>query len=115
MRRLSLLASILVAAILIAAVARATAAQEGATTAPADLPSVLAEWEAAMATHDPDRILALYAADAIWEEVPLNLVARGAAEIRAHLERLFAATPDIAYDVTGGFVAGDRATAEWSI
>src|SRR5687767_9481925 len=112
MRRLSLLASLLA---VIATGAAIAVAQEGTPATPAALPPLLAEWEAAMATHDPDRILALYTNDAVWEEVPLNLVARGPEEIRAHLERLFAATPDIAYDVTAGFVAGDRAAAEWAI
>jgi steroid delta-isomerase-like uncharacterized protein len=79
---------------------------------PAALPPLLAAWEAAMATHDPDQILALYTADALWEEVALNVSARGGDEIRAHLERVFAATPDITYDLTIGFVAGDRAAAE---
>jgi steroid delta-isomerase-like uncharacterized protein len=82
---------------------------------PSALPPVLAAWEAAMATHDPDQILALYTADAVWEEVPLGLVATGQSEIRAHLERLFAATPDITYDVTGGFATASEAVAECTI
>src|SRR5687768_7174515 len=114
MHRLSILVSVL--AVLGLAVPLGAGAQDADPAAtPLALPPLLIEWEAAMATHDPDRILALYADDAVWEEVPLNLVARGQAEIRAHLERVFAATPDIAYDVTGGFAAGDRAAAEWTI
>jgi steroid delta-isomerase-like uncharacterized protein len=115
MRRLSLLASLLAAAAVIAAAALVAVAQEAAPATPAALPPLLTDWGAAMATHDPDRILALYAADAVWEEVPLNLVLNGSDEIRAHLGRLFAATPDIAYDVTGGFATGDRAAAEWIV
>jgi steroid delta-isomerase-like uncharacterized protein len=68
-----------------------------------------------MATHDPDRILALFAADAAWQEVPLNVDARGQAAIRAHLEGPFSATPDIAYDVAEGFATGDRMAAEWTV
>ncbi len=114
MHRLPVLA--LVLAVLGLAVLPDAGAQEASPAAtPPALPPLLAEWEAAMATHDPDRILALYAADAVWEEVPLNLVARGTEEIRAHLEGLFAATPDIDYDVTGGFATDDRAVAEWTI
>jgi steroid delta-isomerase-like uncharacterized protein len=82
---------------------------------PSALPTVLTEWEAAMATHDPDHILALYTTDAVWEEVPLGLVATGQPEIREHLEQLFAATPDITYDVTGGFATANEAVAEWTI
>jgi steroid delta-isomerase-like uncharacterized protein len=111
MRRLPVLVSVL--AVLGLAILPGAGAQEASPAATS--PALLAEWEAAMATHDPDRILALYADDAVWEEVPLNLVTRGTEEIRAHLERLFTATPDIVYDVTGGFAADDRAVAEWSI
>jgi hypothetical protein len=51
-----------------------------------------------------------------WEGVPLGLVARGTEEIRVHLGLLFAANaPDIAYDLTGSFAAGDRAAAEWPV
>jgi steroid delta-isomerase-like uncharacterized protein len=114
MYRLFVLVSLL--AVLGLAVPSGVGAQDANPAAtPSALPPLLAEWEAAMATHDADQILALYADDAVWEEVPLNLAARGHAEIRAHLERLFAATPDIAYDVTGGFAAGDRAATEWAI
>src|SRR5688572_21221709 len=114
MHRLPVLASVL--AVLGLVVLPGAGAQEASpATTPAALPPPLAAWEAAMATRDPGQILALFTDDAVWEEVPLTLVARGPAEIGAHLERLFAATPDIAYDVTGGFAAGDRAAAEWVI
>jgi steroid delta-isomerase-like uncharacterized protein len=114
MHRLPILASVL--AVLCLAVLPGVSAQEASPAAtPPALPPLLAEWEAAMATHDPDRILALYAADAVWEEVPLNLVARGTEEIRAHLEGLFAATADIAYDVASGFATADRMAAEWTV
>lgn len=114
MQRLAVLVSVF--AVLSLAVLPEAGAQEASPAAPPpDLPPLLVEWEAAMATHDPDLILALYADDAVWEEVPLNLVASGTEEIRAHLERLFAATPDIAYDVTGGFATADRAVAELTI
>ena len=54
-----------------------------------------AEWEAAMATHDPDRILALFTDDALWEEVPLNVAARGTEAIREVLAGLPADAPAI--------------------
>jgi steroid delta-isomerase-like uncharacterized protein len=87
----------------------------GQEATPPALPALLGEWEAAMATHDPDQILTLFTDDALWEEVALNVAASGPEAIRAHLEGVFAATPDISYDVTGGFAAGDRMAAEWII
>jgi steroid delta-isomerase-like uncharacterized protein len=108
---LSVLISVLT--VLSLAVPSRVGAQDAA--APPDLPPFLSTWESAMASHDPDRILALHATDAVWEEVPLNLVARGHEEIHAHLERLFSATPDITYDVTAGFATGDQAVADWTV
>src|SRR5262245_55065564 len=61
------------------------AAQEASPTATAaTLPPLVAEWQAAVASHDLDRILALFTPDGIWEEVPLNVFAQGQDAIRAH-------------------------------
>ena len=45
----------------------------------------------------------------------IGLAARGPDQIRAHLERLFTAAPDIDYEVTSGFVADDHAVVEWVV
>jgi steroid delta-isomerase-like uncharacterized protein len=79
------------------------------------LPPLLAQWLAAFNAGDSERLLALYTDDAQWQEVAIGLDAQGPDQIRAHLERLFAATPDIAYAPTGGFVAGDHAVLEWVV
>jgi steroid delta-isomerase-like uncharacterized protein len=93
-----------------------TAAQEASPAAsPAALPPLLAEWAVAINSGDADQVLALYTDDALWEEVAIGLAARGPDEIRAHLDGLFAAVPDITFDVTSGFVAGDRAVVEWVV
>jgi steroid delta-isomerase-like uncharacterized protein len=83
--------------------------------APADLPPVLAEWAAAVNSGDVDRVLALFTDDGVWEEVAIGLAAQGPDEIGAHLDRLFTAVPDFNFDVTSGFVAGDRALVEWTV
>jgi steroid delta-isomerase-like uncharacterized protein len=91
-------------------------AQEASPAAsPAALPPVLAEWAAAVNAGDVDQVLALFTADGVWEEVAIGLVAQGPDEIRAHLERLFTAVPDITFDVSNGFVADDRAVVEWTV
>jgi steroid delta-isomerase-like uncharacterized protein len=92
------------------------AAQEGSPAAsPEALPPLLAEWLAAFNAGDPDRLLTLYADDALWEEVAIGLSARGPEQIRTHLETLFAAVPDIAYEVTDAVVTDDRAVLEWVV
>jgi steroid delta-isomerase-like uncharacterized protein len=94
----------------------AIAAQEASPVAsPVALPPLLAQWLVAFNAGDPERLLALYSDDAQWQEVAIGLDAQGADQIRAHLDRLFAATPDITYTPTGGFVAGDHAVLEWVV
>jgi steroid delta-isomerase-like uncharacterized protein len=94
----------------------ATAAQEASpAAAPAALPPLLAEWLAAFNAGDADRLLALFTDDGLWEEPAIGLAARGPDEIRAHLERLFTAAPDIGYAVTSSVVAGDGAVVEWVV
>ena len=91
-------------------------AQEASpATSPAALPPPLAEWATAVNSGDVDQVLALFTDDGLWEEVAIGLAARGPDEIGAHLERLFTAVPDITFDVTSSFVAGDRAVAEWTV
>lgn len=92
------------------------AAQEASPVAsPVTLPPLLTQWLAAFNAGDPERLLALSSDDARWEEVAIGLDAQGPDQIRAHLERLFTAVPDIAYAPTGGFVAGDHAVLEWVV
>src|SRR5215211_4530702 len=95
---------------------RATAAQEASPAAsPAALPPTLDEWLAAFNAGEADQLLALYTDDALWEELAIGLAARGPDAIRAHLERLFTAAPDIRYEVTSSVVSGDRAVLEWVV
>ena len=116
MRRLVPFVAVLILAAGLAAHAAPVAAQEASPAAsPTALSPLLAEWLAAFNAGDPDRLLALYTDDALWEEVAIGLEAHGQEQIRAHLERLFTAAPDIAYEATGGFVAGDHAVVEWVV
>ena len=104
------------ALVLTAGAPRAAAAQEASPAAvPAALSPVLEEWLAAFNAGDPDQLLALVADDGLWEEPAIGLAARGPDAIRAHLERLFTAAPDIRYEVTSSIVSGDRAVVEWIV
>jgi steroid delta-isomerase-like uncharacterized protein len=114
--RASILRALIVCACVGLANGGLASAQTGTPAAsPMPLPPLIAEWETAMATRDPVSILALYADDAVWEEVPLGIALQGHAEIAAHLQQLFSATPDISYTVTAGFSTADQAVAEWVI
>jgi len=104
------------ALVLTAGAPLATAAQEASpAAAPAALPPLLEEWLAAFNAGDPDRLLALFTDDGLWEEVAIGLAARGPDEIRVHLAPLFTAAPDIHYTVTSSVVSGDRAVVEWVV
>jgi steroid delta-isomerase-like uncharacterized protein len=116
MRRLSILASVLAVVAVLGADAAVTAAQEATpAAAPPVLPPPLAAWAAAFAAFDVEGILAAYTDDAVFEEVPLNIVAHGQDELRAYLEAVKAAFPDVSLVVISGFVAGDRAAAEFTL
>jgi steroid delta-isomerase-like uncharacterized protein len=115
MSRLSVLVSVLaLASALVAATALAAAQNASPAASPAAVPSELADWAAAWAVGDVEGVLAAFTDDADFEEVPIGVVTHGQDELRAHLEGLKAAFPDISIVVTDGFVAGDRAAAEWT-
>jgi steroid delta-isomerase-like uncharacterized protein len=116
MRQIGAFVSILVLITGFAVGRGSVAAQEASPAAsPVALSPLLDEWLAAFNAGDPERLLALYTDDAVWEEVAIGLEARGPDQIRAHLERLFTAAPDIRYEVTSGIVADDRAVLEWVV
>jgi steroid delta-isomerase-like uncharacterized protein len=83
---------------------------------------VFEQWAAGWSAHDPERVASLYADDCIYEDVALGAVTRGRRELAA-LGRPFPlcglggrpqdAFPDFGIELTGEFVAGDRAALEW--
>jgi steroid delta-isomerase-like uncharacterized protein len=118
MRRLVVALSLLalVAALFMrAGVMAQEASPEASPMAAADIPEPLAAWVAAWAAGDIEGIVAAYTDDAVYEEVPFGIVAHGKDEVRAHIEELFAPTPDLSLVVTNAFVAGDRAAVEWTV
>jgi steroid delta-isomerase-like uncharacterized protein len=111
----AVIAVLVLTGVLVAGPVSATAQEATPAASPAALSPLLEEWLAAFNTGDTERLLALYTGEAVWEEVAIGLETRGPDEIRTHLERLFTASPDINYDVTGGFVADDHAVLEWVV
>ena len=109
------LLALLAAVLLVLSTPGLMEAQEASPATSAELPSPLAEWAAAVNSGDVDQVLALFTEDGVWEEVAIGLAAQGPDEIRTHLDRLFAAVPDITFDVSSGFVAGDRGVVEWTV
>src|SRR4051794_41912875 len=116
MRQVIAVVSILVLTVMLVAGPVSVTAQEATpAVSPTALSPLLNEWLAAFNAEDTERLLGLYTDDAVWEEVAIGLDDRGPDQIRAHLERLFTASPDITYEVTSDFVADDRAVLEWVV
>jgi steroid delta-isomerase-like uncharacterized protein len=83
---------------------------------PAALPALVAAYGAAWSSRDPAQIAALYADDALFEEVVAGgAVTHGRGELTGYLSELFAAFPDFTLTPTAGFVAGDQVALEWTV
>ena len=70
-------------------------------------------WSGDDSSNDPERVLALFVDDCVFEDVTFDLVAHGKDELRSFVERAFAAVPDFKYQVTDRFVASEWAAIEW--
>jgi steroid delta-isomerase-like uncharacterized protein len=68
-----------------------------------------AHWSA----HDMERLLSLFTADAIYEDVTMGVVNRGPAELRAFGEGFFAGFPDLTFELQSHFADGTRGSGEW--
>src|SRR2546428_7054649 len=78
-----------------------------------DVHVVLEDWAAAWSSHDPERVLALFTDDCVYEEVTFGVVMRGRNELRAFAEAAFDAVPDFTFQLTSRFAAGSLAGIEW--
>jgi steroid delta-isomerase-like uncharacterized protein len=84
--------------------------------ATSDLERMLDEWARAWSSaenSDPERVLALFTDDCVFEDVPSGMVARGKEELRSFVKLAFAAIPDFKYELTRRFAASDWAAIEW--
>ena len=84
--------------------------------AASDLERMLDDWAIAWSsddTNDPERVLALFADDCVFEDVTFGVVARGKEELRSFVKGAFAAVPDFKYGVTCRFAASRWAAIEW--
>src|SRR5258708_31714035 len=79
---------------------------------------MLDEWAIAWsssANTDPERVLALFADDGIYEDVTSGAVVRGKEELRRYLIGAFATIPDFTFGVLRRFAAGPWAAIEWTM
>jgi steroid delta-isomerase-like uncharacterized protein len=84
--------------------------------ATSDLDRMLDDWAMAWSSaenNDPERVVALFANDCVFEDVTFGVVARGKEELRGFVNGAFAAIPDFKYRLTSRFAAGQWAAIEW--
>ena len=76
---------------------------------------ILDDWTTARSSHDPERVIALFTDDCVYEDVTFGAVNRGKAELRAFADGTFAAVPDFKVGLVTRFVAGNRGAMEWTM
>jgi ketosteroid isomerase-like protein len=70
-------------------------------------------WRAAWEALDPDPIVALYAADAVFSTEPFREPYRGPAGVRSYVERVFAEEASPRVWTSEPIVEGNRASVSW--
>jgi steroid delta-isomerase-like uncharacterized protein len=87
------------------------------TTAPASEPAELEDtiqrYNDAWNAHDVDAIIAMHAADMVFENHTAGERADGA-QVREHIARIFEAWPDIAFSTRRLYVRDDLVVQEWT-
>jgi steroid delta-isomerase-like uncharacterized protein len=84
--------------------------------AASDLERMIDDWAIAWSSgdsNDPERVLALFVDDCVFEDVTFGVVARGKEELRSFVEGAFAAVPDFKYRLTSRFATSQWAAIEW--
>jgi steroid delta-isomerase-like uncharacterized protein len=66
-------------------------------------------------THDVDGILNFYNDDIVWTNVALEEVYTGKQEVRAFINRLLTAFPDLSFEVVDKFARDDNVSERWYI
>jgi steroid delta-isomerase-like uncharacterized protein len=78
-----------------------------------DQKRAIEQWGAYWSAHDLERLLSLFTEDVVYEDVPMNVVNRGPAQLRAFGEAIFAGFPDVSWEVLSSFATGTGGGAEW--
>ncbi len=77
------------------------------------LQQVFDDWGRHWSTHDMARLLTLFTADVVYEDVTMGAVNHGKAELRAFGEGFFEGFPDVTFEVTSRFACGAWGGLEW--
>ncbi len=75
--------------------------------------TVAEHWAAAWNSHDAAKVVALFAENGVYEDVPFGSTNRGKTALRQYAETYFAAVPDMTTTITGSAIANGRGYVEW--
>jgi steroid delta-isomerase-like uncharacterized protein len=106
---------LLVSTVYAGSMAPVSRAQE-ATAREEALPEIAVAFSEAWSSGDPEELVAIYAEDALFEEVVLGgEVTHGRDELRAYAGAVYAAFPDFAATPVNAFASGNRVAVEWAL
>lgn len=78
-----------------------------------DANRIFKDYLTALNSHDTERIASLWMEDGVLDDVASGTVTRGKKEMKASLNDIFAAFPDVKWQLKSLFSAGDQIAAEW--
>ena len=99
MKKVSVIASIVVLVVLTAA----------AQKKPQIAESFIAAWN----SHDVEKVIPVFTNDVLYEDVTFGTVNHGSAELRKFAASIFGAVPDAKFDLLRTTVHGGHGTIEW--
>jgi steroid delta-isomerase-like uncharacterized protein len=102
--------AILLATLVLPAIA---APADGKSTTDPDA-AVAEKWIAAWNSHNPDKMLALFTDDIVYEDVAFGEVSHGSAELRKFAASEFEGVPDLELKLLRADIRGGHGTIEWT-
>jgi len=74
---------------------------------------IAGNWINAWNSHDPDKLIAVFTSDVVYEDVPFGAINHGSAELRKFAEDEFASVPDLKVELLNSSIQADHGTIEW--
>jgi steroid delta-isomerase-like uncharacterized protein len=87
--------------------------QADAVDTDGEVVKMIKEWASGWSAHDMAQVAALFTPDCAYEDVPTGTVNCGHEALIRFGESIFAAAPDVTYQVKHAVAVGDRGFAEW--
>jgi steroid delta-isomerase-like uncharacterized protein len=64
-------------------------------------------------SHDVEKVIPVFTNDVLYEDVTFGAVNHGSAELRKFAASIFAAVPDVKFELVNSAVAREHGTIEW--